>query len=79
MKVRGREGGKVKSCLLQTLPPDKDHIPDTGPEGYMSQSKIITKLVFQHTDSLLSFHPADLPFLTFDIFRKFDKTVFSVR
>lgn len=36
----------------------------------MSQSKISTNLIFQHTVSLLSFHLENLTFLTFDIFRK---------
>lgn len=46
VKMRGREGGKVKPCLLQTLAPDKAQVPDVGTEGCMSQSKIIPKLVF---------------------------------
>ena len=44
--MRAREGGKVKPCLLQTLAPDKAQVPDVGPEGCMSQSKIIPKLFF---------------------------------
>lgn len=63
------EGEKVGQPVLN-FAPVKSQVPDMGPEGHTSQSKISTNLIFQHTVSLLSFHLENLTFLTFDIFRK---------